>query len=146
FSAAMLRFVNDPQSDAAMDVTDLIERIAPLPGAASPVLEPDVRSLISHGRLIVMTLPKVDKLVSQLQATSTTDRARALEDAYLDVHRRAVTRAGIFQALLYIAALILVAYIAYLFVRLRANANTLRERLEFEELIASISTNFINLP
>ena len=37
-------------------------------------------------------------------------------------------------------------YIAYLFVRLRANAQTLRERLEFEELIASISTQFINLP
>ena len=145
-AAAMLRFVNDPQSDAAVNVTDLIDRIAPLPGAATPVLEPDVRSLISHGRLIVTTLPRVDKLVSQLQTTSTADRTRALEDAYLEAHGRAAARAGIFQALLYIAALILVAYIAYLFIRLRANAKTLRERLEFEELIASISTNFINLP
>ncbi len=145
-AAAMLRFVNDPRSDAAADVTALIDRVAPLPGAANPVLKPDIRSLISHGRLIVMTLPRVDNLVSQLQATSTTDRARALEDAYLDAHGRAAAWAGIFQALLYIAALTLVGYIAYLFVRLRANAKTLRERLEFEELIASISTHFINLP
>ncbi|MER9131344.1 DAHL domain-containing protein [Mesorhizobium sp. M0768] len=34
----------------------------------------------------------------------------------------------------------------YLFARLRRNARILRERLEFEDLIASISTQFINLP
>jgi signal transduction histidine kinase len=39
-----------------------------------------------------------------------------------------------------------VAYAVHLFVRLRANAAVLRQRLGFEALIASISTQFINLP
>jgi signal transduction histidine kinase len=142
--AAMLRFVSDSRSDAATEVNLLLDRLALMPDDA--VLGPEVHSLVSHGRLIVTTLPRVDDIVARLQASSTGERAGVLQDVYLDAHGRAAARAGIFQTLLYLAALVLVAYIAYLFVRLRANAKILRERLEFEELIASISTHFINLP
>jgi signal transduction histidine kinase len=141
---AMSRFISDPQPEAAKAVTAALDRLARpsvgiMPGS-------DVLSLVSHGRLIITRLPAVDDLVARLQTAPTSERARALQDAYLDAHGRTAARAARFQALLYIAALVLVGYVAYLFARLRHNARILRERLEFEGLIASISTQFINLP
>ncbi|TIT00792.1 two-component system VirA-like sensor kinase [Mesorhizobium sp.] len=140
----MSRFISDPQPEAAKAVTAALDRLArPSVDAVQPS---DVHSLVSHGRLIVTRLPAVDDLVARLQTAPTSERARALQDLYLDAHGRAAARAARFQALLYIAALVLVGYVAYLFARLRYNARILRERLEFEGLIASISTQFINLP
>ncbi len=144
-TTAMLRFVGDPQSDSAKEVTASLDRLAQLP-ADVVVMSKDVYSLVAHGRLIVAILPVVDGIVARMQAAPTTGEARALQDLYLDAHARAAARAQLFQTLLYIAALILVAYVVYLFVRLHANARILRERLEFERMIASISTQFINLP
>lgn len=143
-AAAMLRFVTDPRSSAAADVHILLDRLSRMPANWEPAS--DVRVLIAHGRLIAGTLPKVDDLVSRLQTPSVSERARDLQEAYLDTHMRAAAHADMFRELLYIAALVLVAYIGYLFIRLRLNAQVLRERLEFEALLASISTQFINLP
>src|SRR5262249_59350487 len=51
----------------------------------------------------------------------------------------------LFAILLSTASLALVAFVGYLFVRLRANARIRRARLDFEGLIAAISAHFINL-
>jgi signal transduction histidine kinase len=141
---AMSRFVNDSQPETARAVTASLNRLA-RPSVDTGMTR-DLGSLVSHGRLIVTTLPKVDDLVARIQAAPTGERARALQDVYLDAHARAAARAATFQTLLYVAALVLVGYVAYLFARLRRNAQILRERLKFENLIASISTEFINLP
>ncbi|MER9879753.1 two-component system VirA-like sensor kinase [Mesorhizobium sp. M0118] len=141
---AMSRFISDPQPDAAKAVTAALDRLARPSVDAVPAS--DVLSLVSHGRLIVARLPAVDGLVARLQTAPTSEPARALQDVYLGAHGRAAARAELFQTLLYVAALGLVGYVAYLFARLRRNARILRERLEFEGLIASISTQFINLP
>ncbi len=141
---AMFRFVGNPEPDAAKGVTASLDRLTRLP--AGNVATNDLGSLVAHAQLIVATLPQVDGLVSRLQASPTGERLRALQDAYLDAHGRAASRAAAFQAALYVAALILVAYAALLFIRLGVNARNLRERLDFESLIASISTQFINLP
>ncbi|MER8638601.1 two-component system VirA-like sensor kinase [Mesorhizobium sp. M1365] len=141
---AMSRFISDPQPDAAKAVNAALDRLARPSVDAVPAS--DVLSLVSHGRLIVTRLPAVDDLVARLQTAPTSERARALQDVYLGAHGRAAARAELFQTLLYVAALGLVGYVAYLFARLRRNARILRERLEFEGLIASISTQFINLP
>lgn len=139
---AMLRLVGDPQPNTAREVRGMLDHLD-----RQPLLPTrDIRSIIAHGRLIVATLPAVDDLVARLQAAPTNERARALQDVYLDAHGRATARAGVFRTLLYIAALVLGIYVVYLFVRLRANARSLRERLEFEGLIATVSTQFINLP
>ncbi|WEX89655.1 two-component system VirA-like sensor kinase [Sinorhizobium garamanticum] len=143
-TAGMLRFANAPQSGAAAEVEHSLDRFAVLPVDAA--LAEDVRTLVSHGRLIVTTLPAVDDLVARVQSAPTSERARGLQNVYFAAYERAAARADIFLRLLYVAALALVAYVAYLFVRLRANAHTLKQRLGFEALIASISTHFINLP
>lgn len=142
--AAMLRFANGAQPDTRRQVDASLDRLAALPVPETQA--EDVRALVSHGRLVLTTLPAVDNLVARLQAGSADARARALQGALAEVREETAARTDLFLALLYAAALILVAYVAYLFLRLRANARNLEQRVEFESLIASISTEFINLP
>lgn len=143
-TTAMLSFVQAPGLDATRKIEASLDRVERLAGNLPPA--DNVRSLVSHARLIVATLPDVDDRVARLQAAPTRELARVLQEAYLAAHARVAARADIFMVLLYAAALGLVVYIARLFVRLRANARVLSDRLEFERLIASISTQFINLP
>ena len=140
---AMLRFVHDPRADIASDVNASLARLVQWTGDDG---DPGVAALVSHGRLIVALLPAVDDSVTRLLAGATTERLGALEAAYFEEHARAVARAGTFGILLYIAALALVTYVSYLFVRLRANARILRARVEFERVIVAISAQFINRP
>ncbi|MGE0006603.1 MAG: two-component system VirA-like sensor kinase [Parvibaculaceae bacterium] len=142
-TAAMFRFVQAPRQSSRQDLETSLGRLERL--ADGPASR-DIRSLLAHGRLIVSTLPKVDMAVASLQAAPTGEQTRALQGAYLEAHEQSARRSDMFMLLLYAAALALVAYVAYLFIRLRANARTLSERLESERMIASISTQFINLP
>src|SRR5262245_27522526 len=140
----MVRFIGYPQAaDVAAEVTASLERLSQWPTESA---NPGVRALVLHGRLIVATLPAVDDSVSRLLAASMAERTRALHDAYLEAHDRAVGRASFFGILLYIAALALVAYVSYLFLRLRANTGILRARVDLERLIVAISAQFINRP
>jgi hypothetical protein len=50
----------------------------------------------------------------------------ALQAGFMEAHARAVARASIFGILLYAAAIALMVYVGYLFVRLRANARSLQ--------------------
>ena len=131
----MLRFINDPEVGNASDAMASLDRLVQSPTAHS---DPAVRALVSHGRLIVATLPTVDDSVSRLLSPSTRERMEALQAGFMEAHARAVTRASIFGVLLYAAAIALMVYVGYLFVRLRANARTLQKRLDIERAIAAI--------
>jgi hypothetical protein len=141
---ALLRFTGE-RSDKAMEaISASLDRLGEL--QAPPQARNEVMALEAHTRLIVSTLPGVDAVVARLLATPTSERARALQALYLDHHGEMAARAGTFRILLYIAAVILAAYLGYLFIRLQISARTLRDRLAFENLIAGISAGFINLP
>lgn len=143
-TVAMLRFINAPRRDLAQEVArsiDALERHPPQPSATG-----DIRSLTSHARLIIRTLPRVDDLVVRIQSAPLGNLARTLQDAYLEAHSHAARRANVFMTLLYGVAIALMGYVAYLFVRLRANRDQLQARLELERLVAATSTRFINLP
>jgi signal transduction histidine kinase/ActR/RegA family two-component response regulator len=136
----MLRFIGNPRRGNAAGATASLDRLARVSSGAG------VATFVAHGRLIVATLPVVDDLVAGLLASPVGNRARAVQDLYLERHGAALARANQFRLLLYAAAIVLAAYLVYLFLRLRANAQNLRARLRFENLISEISTQFINLP
>jgi signal transduction histidine kinase/ActR/RegA family two-component response regulator len=140
---ALLGFVQDAKADAATGLTTALDRLERL--QVTGELQQTIHALVTHGRLVVATLPRVDDLVARLQATSIRDRTRDLQDAYLDAYGRAAERADIFRILLYSASIALAAYVGYLFVRLRANARSLRARLNLERMIVEVSAQFINL-
>ncbi|MGE3925928.1 MAG: two-component system VirA-like sensor kinase [Lautropia sp.] len=143
-AAAMLRFINAPRQELEHEVANTIDALERSTAPVSAV--DDVRSLVSHARVIARTLPAVDDLVARIQSAPLGDLARELQGAYLALHARESRRANVFMSLLYGVAIALMGYIAYLFARLRANRDQLEERLELERLVAGISTRFINLP
>src|SRR3546814_13052321 len=91
-------------------------------------------------------LPVVDDLVGRLLAAPVSERARAVQEAYLAQHGGAVARAAAFRVLLYVASVMLVAYLGHLFLRLRANARRLRARLGFVGLLTGTPAQLLNLP
>ena len=146
-TAALFRFVRDPSSAAVGGLDSALDRLLRLPGI------PGTRTLVTHGYLIVALLPKVDGVIGQLLAAPTIAQVRALRKVYLDHDARMEMRAWVFRLLLYLVAVALLAYLIYLFARLRQHVQALAERsgalqsrLNFESLITAISTQFINLP
>ena len=148
---AMLQFMRDPQEEVAAEVAGALDRLA---GRPDPQAQgADVHTLVAHGRLILNTLPGVDAVLGRALNAPIAEPARALQDAYLDYHARIEARAKASRILLYLASVLLLGYLAYLFLRLRANArdlaersSALQERVTFESLVTDVSTHFINLP
>ena len=144
---AMLRFTRDSGPDVAGEVSSDIDQLDRLRGDRRlGGINEFAAALVDHGRLIVDTLPVVDSVVAGLEADPTAERVRAVQGVYLAAYARTAARAGLFRVLSYLAGVALAAYVGYLFLRLRSNARILAERLRFEKLIASISTQFISLP
>jgi C4-dicarboxylate-specific signal transduction histidine kinase len=119
-SNAMLRFVQSPQRQVSDEIEAVLGRLPT--GLWS---EQDFHTLAAHGRLIVDVLPEVDATLRQLLATPTTTHARGLRDASVQYYNRVEARAQAFRLLLYAVAVVLLAYLVYLFARLRANARAL---------------------
>ena len=144
-ATGMLRFAGGFSDDVATaEVAALLDELSVL--AAPATLREDIAALRAHGSLILRTLPTVEELLARLLATRISEQARALQDLFIEEHRRAETLAGISRVLLYLASVLLLIYLSHLYVRLRANARTLKARSDFEHLIAGISAQLIDTP
>jgi DAHL domain len=115
-SNAMGRFTSEPRPNIGAEVTSLLDHL--VQDSTSEQLRQDLTILVPHGRLIVVTLPELDNLVSRLLSAPTAEQARSVQDLYLRLYRGAAARAGWFRILLYVASLTLVAYVGYLLLRL----------------------------
>ena len=141
----MFRFIGGWSDDVeAAEVAALLDELSSL--AAPAALRDDIAALRAHGALILRTLPAVDGILEHLLATHISEQARALQDLFIEEHRHAETLAWIFRVLLYLASVLLLLYLSHLYVRLRANARTLKARSDFEHLIAGISAQLIDTP
>jgi signal transduction histidine kinase/CheY-like chemotaxis protein len=142
---SVFRFVGGSADDAeTAEVAALLDKLSIL--AAPAALRDDVTALRAHGDLILRTLPAVDGILARLLATRVSADAGALRDLFVEEHRRAERLAWIFRVLLYLASVALLVYLSHLYVRLRANARTLKARSDFEHLIAGISAQLIDTP
>jgi signal transduction histidine kinase len=119
-SNAMFRFVQTPQGAVSNEIEAVLAR---LPTAL--LSQQEFRTLVAHGRLIMEVLPQVDATLQRLLAAPTTAQARVLRDAFLQYYNRVEARAQVFRLLLYAVAVVLLAYLVYLFAQLRANARAL---------------------
>jgi signal transduction histidine kinase len=141
----MFRFIDGASGDAEeAEVTALLDRLGTL--AAPAAVRNDIDVLRAHGALILRTLPAVDGILEHLLTTRISEQARVLQDLFIEEHGHAETLAWIFRVLLYVASVLLLLYLSHLYVRLRANARTLKARSDFEHLIASISAQLIDTP
>src|SRR3546814_6015221 len=66
-------------------------------------LTADIESMVKHGRLILRLSPALDATLKALLTSPAASQVHALRSAYLDDHRRIVTRAERHRVLLYAA-------------------------------------------
>ena len=141
----VFRFVGGSSDEAASaEVAALLAQLSML--AAPAGLADDIAALRAHGGLIVRTLPAVDGMLARLLAMPISEQARALQGLFIKEHRHAERLAWVFRVLLYLASVLLLIYLSYLYVRLRAYSRTLKARSDFEHLIAGISAELIDTP
>ena len=119
-SNAMLRFVRTPQRAVSGEIRTALNHMT-----SGPLFRRELHTLALHGHLIVDVLPEVDDLLRQLLAAPTTAQVRTLREASLQYYSRMEARAQTHRILLYLVAVVLLAYLVYLFNRLRANARDL---------------------
>jgi signal transduction histidine kinase/ActR/RegA family two-component response regulator len=142
---SMFRVVGGSADEAARaEAAALLDRLSIL--AAPAAHRDDIAALRSHSALILRTLPAVDEILTGLLATRVSTDAGALRDLFVEEHRRAERLAWIFRVLLYLASVALLVYLSHLYVRLRANARTLKARSDFEHLVAGLSAQLIDTP
>ncbi|OAI00411.1 hypothetical protein A1353_01575 [Methylomonas methanica] len=117
----MFSFMDSPQPVLANEIQLELDRLA---GLAS--LSDDYRLLIAHGRLIVEVSPKVDTLLRQIIAQPIVNRVDDLQQALRQYSDSVEHQAEVYRLALYLVAVVLLAYLLYQFVLLRANTLDLR--------------------
>ena len=143
-AAAMLHLTLDTSSAAAREVQDRLDGLGNLARASgdSEFVEP----LLAHGRLLHDLLPAVDNTSTAMRALPRKRDQDALRAMVLMRQGISRTTARQYRRLLYGTSLLLVAFLVYLGLRLRARANALQYRAAFEHVLAAISMRFINAP
>jgi len=120
---AMMLVQHQPRSEAtelaALELARLEAHSPPQP------LKPHIASMVKHGRLILQLSPALDTTLKALLTSKTAIYVNALRSAYLDNHQRIVTSAERHRVLLYAASLLLLVYLAVLFIRLQSGASAL---------------------
>jgi signal transduction histidine kinase len=143
-AAAMLHLTLDTSSAAAREVQDRLDELGNRPRSSGD--SESVEPLLAHGHLLHDLLPAVDNTLTAMRALPRKrdqDTLRAMVSMRQDISR---TTARQYRRLLYGASLLLVAFLVYLGLRLRARANALQYRAAFEHVLAAISMRFINAP
>ena len=119
-SHAMLGYLSRPHAQMG---GDMAVALASLPNI--PQLQQDIDTLKRHGELIQRVAPQVDASLHAILQSSTSEQARSLWVAFMQHYRRLESRAQVFRWLLYGGAVVLLAYLVYVFARLRSHARDL---------------------
>lgn len=141
-AAAMLHLTLDTSSAAAREVQDRLDELARQPRPSGD--DDSVGALLSHGRLLHDLLPAVDNTLRAMHALPRKQDQDTLRALVLTRQSASRTAARQFRRLLYGTSLLLVGFLVYLGLRLRARASALQRRAAFEHVIAGISMRFIN--
>jgi len=141
-AAAMLHLTLDTSSAAARAVQDRLDELGNR--ARSSGDGETVEALLAHGRLLHHLLPAVDNTLTVMRALPRKQDQDSLRAMILMRQGISRTTARQYRGLLYGTSLLLVGFLVYLGLRLRARTNALRRRAAFEHVLAGISMRFVN--
>lgn len=136
----MMQFAADPRSDAGRQIRTHFDRFL----ISDLAFAPDLRTLVTHGRMVLATLPTVDDMISEIQASDTSARARDFQREYLDGYSIVSTHASWSRTFLGSVAVVLCGYVSLLVYRLRSQTERLRQRLDFESTISEVKARLAN--
>ena len=139
--STLLRHAQAPEKDTAADLESRLQRMSA--GAMAPGLRDGAGVLGSHARIALRNGARAEAALSGFLAAPPGAELRALETAYLRYYSGVQQRADLYRALLYGVSLLLLAYLAYLMIRLNATARQLRssvnERLRAEQSLQDLN-------
>jgi signal transduction histidine kinase len=144
-AAEILRLTRDTSPESAQGLLAQTDRFAAALSASGQENEAS-KALLAHARLLHDLLPSVDKTLRALLAVPTGQAFDATRRLFASHRAATEATAEHFRLLLYIASLLLLAVLIHLGLQLRARALALRQRANFEHLIAENSTRLINYP
>ncbi|MGF1627900.1 MAG: DAHL domain-containing protein [Kiloniellaceae bacterium] len=122
---AMMLVQHQPHSEAAAAAATGLARLEAL--SLPRTHRSHVASMVMHGRLILRLSPDLDSTLKTLLTSKTPFFINELRTTYLNNHQRLVYRAELHRVLLYAASLLLLVYLAYLYIRLQAGARALTQ-------------------
>jgi diguanylate cyclase (GGDEF)-like protein/PAS domain S-box-containing protein len=132
----VLSFARDPDGERRSQVDAARRRLAAIPVDAAR--REEVGDLLQHGDTIVKQLPEVNALTYQIKGLETAQQLEELNRHYALGHEHAQRIAGQYRKLLYAFALLLTAYLAFVFVRLdRTRRSLARAHKEVSERYAA---------
>jgi signal transduction histidine kinase len=141
-AAAMLHLTLDTSSAAARAVQDRLDELGNR--ARSSGDSETVEALLAHGRLLHDLLPAVDNTLTAMRALPRKQDQDSLRAMVLMRQGISRTTARQYRGLLYGTSLLLVGFLVYLGLRLRARTNALQRRAAFEHVLAGISMRFVD--
>ena len=141
-AAAILHLTLDTSPNIVADVDDRLRSIS-LQGL-SPGDSAMVEALLAHAQLLRRLLPATDSVLRSTFAASGDREQEAVRAVVLTHKSTAETAARRIRYVLCAISLLLVGMLVHLGMNLQSRAVTLRRRAMIENLIARISTRFIN--
>lgn len=138
---AMMRFSLNADSEAATDVHLLLDSIDKSNWSSIK----DVLALTAHGRIIVSSLPAIQKTMGSIQKSSTSARAQALQVTYLQGYALVQSQAVYTRFFLGAVSVLLCLFVLVLIYRLRLQTERTRRRLSFERAVTEMKNGFSNV-
>src|SRR4051794_34025380 len=125
---------------------------APL-GTRGPTTPKPDKSLITYAGMIIDLAPTLDSSLALLISSSVEPDAALLRSALTETYQRQQRKATVYHALLYIAGILLLFYLLFLYLKLRHNVialgqhtATLETRSAYQSVLGELSTSFIGMP
>ena len=140
-TAAVMQLSRQPTPDAIAETDQRLTNISS--GSVTADLEPDVASLVLHGRLLVDLLPTLDSVARRFPALLTFKQRGIVRAAFEERQKAREHLASEYRIALYAVAILFLGILVELGRRLRNGALALRERANVEHLLAEISNTFI---
>ena len=117
-SALILQYAIHPTHEIALKIFPIIDSLNHNPST-------EINALINHSLMIIERLPEIDTIISTLNTLNAEQQIINIKNEISSALQAHEENARIFNSLLFICSLYLIAYIAFLFISLQRNKNTL---------------------
>ena len=112
----ILSFARNPDAERLLQVSVARQRLVAI--SSRQPMHAVVGNLLLHGDAIVIYLPEVNGMTHEINRLATAQQLEELNRHYAIGYEHAQQTAAQFRKLLYVVALLLTAYLAFVFVRL----------------------------
>jgi diguanylate cyclase (GGDEF)-like protein/PAS domain S-box-containing protein len=123
YTREVLAFAHTPSQQGMARVLAARSELADISLGAAP--KHLIDNIIRHGDTIVQRLAALDVLMAEISALGSSEQLEKLTRDYADGHARAYRAAAHYRMALYTLAVLLTAFLAYLFFRLDLARNSL---------------------